>query len=396
MKQTSTLVLGLSGLIKDIIIVCTASLYFGTTMSSLQFVGYSIALLGLARYKLHKEQAWIKFWESNNNSKKTCFRMTLVPAVVLLLTSSLYVLSSSDVGDVSGIDLSALYSSEIHANVTGSRRDLMIDRLYAMGTMSWPEYLSSLDSGLLAPLTKEVQNWIYEIQHPPVSECSKKKFVISRGWYSGLGSMIHGNTVYLRCILFIASRIYVSVMSCKILTPFTIHTFLVSGVHLGVSLDMHRIMILSDDNYSNIYADPGCGTNKPYTHQECFFQAMSSCTFENATAPGVDSVRAEGTSFDDGRLRKGAPKYWVERLKKEFADVELKEEFFKYWWRAQSAAYLMRLNSESSKKLIELRKDPSLHHTWTHANEKPGPLAYPLPSGTMNIHVRHGDKGSGR
>lgn len=50
--KTSSLVLTLSGVLKDILLVSASILIWGTYVSGLQFLGYSIALGGLVYYKL--------------------------------------------------------------------------------------------------------------------------------------------------------------------------------------------------------------------------------------------------------------------------------------------------------------------------------------------------------
>jgi hypothetical protein len=50
-----------------------------------------------------------------------------------------------------------------------------------------------------------------------------------------------------------------------------------------------------------------------------------------------------------------------------------------YWWRGQSAAYLMRLNPDTMRDVQSQR-----FHS--------GGAAFPLPKGTVNAHIRAGDK----
>ncbi|KAJ3009498.1 hypothetical protein HKX48_007909 [Thoreauomyces humboldtii] len=57
-KRTSTLVLALCGLLKDIGIVVIATIIYGTPIGGLQGFGYSLALLGLIRYKTRTEDFW--------------------------------------------------------------------------------------------------------------------------------------------------------------------------------------------------------------------------------------------------------------------------------------------------------------------------------------------------
>jgi len=54
--KTSSLVLTLCGVLKDIMLVVASMLIWGTPVSTLQFFGYSIALAGMLYYKLGVEQ----------------------------------------------------------------------------------------------------------------------------------------------------------------------------------------------------------------------------------------------------------------------------------------------------------------------------------------------------
>ncbi|TPX63284.1 hypothetical protein SpCBS45565_g06717 [Spizellomyces sp. 'palustris'] len=57
-KRTSTLVLALCGLLKDIGIVAIATFVYHTGMSNLQGFGYSLSLIGLIKYKTRNEPFW--------------------------------------------------------------------------------------------------------------------------------------------------------------------------------------------------------------------------------------------------------------------------------------------------------------------------------------------------
>ncbi|KAF3933862.1 hypothetical protein ABW19_dt0202193 [Dactylella cylindrospora] len=74
-------------------------------------------------------------------------------------------------------------------------------------------------------------------------------------------------------------------------------------------------------------------------------------------------------------------------------------EMLKYWWRAQAAAYIMRFNSNASRRLKEFRlgggDTKQLGIQWdVNGDPKDVNMPFPMPEGTISIHVRHGDKGS--
>ena len=60
------------------------------------------------------------------------------------------------------------------------------------------------------------------------------------------------------------------------------------------------------------------------------------------------------------------------------------------WWRAQAAAYIIRPNNHTMAKIWRLRQNPALHHVWQ--NGRPAThlsVPYPLPAGTISMHVRY-------
>lgn len=88
--KTSSLVLTLCGVLKDILLVAASMMIWGTEVSPLQFFGYSIALCGLVYYKLGAEQlkdyfgqgsrAWADF-----GSRRPALRKIIVFGVALLV-----------------------------------------------------------------------------------------------------------------------------------------------------------------------------------------------------------------------------------------------------------------------------------------------------------------------
>ncbi|KAI8909389.1 hypothetical protein DFJ77DRAFT_513089 [Powellomyces hirtus] len=249
-----------------------------------------------------------------------------------------------------------------------AKRNATVGRLYRIGHMNWLDYLDTLDDAGLAPLTKMAQRWIYEKQHPPKELCGEKKFLVSTGTQEiGLGAYLHKQ-----------------------------------GFGLGAALEGNLIYVLDhvgthEGKYE--FAD-NCGTEtKKITSLDCFTQPLSSCSVEDAVygknAWKFDEHEWERTNIENQMYHKDwAPTYLKKKLQEYFAGAELSPAFYKIWWRGQSAAYLSRLNAETSDLLLQARNDKSIHRTWLHANDE-RPLAgvpFPMPPGTMNLHVRHGDK----
>ncbi|KAJ3151384.1 hypothetical protein HDU86_006084 [Geranomyces michiganensis] len=271
-------------------------------------------------------------------------------------------------------------------------RTARIERLYAMGHIPWLEYIDALDDAGLAPLTKLAQRWIYEKQHPPRSQCARKRYMVSAGTQSiGLGAYLHKQ-----------------------------------GFGLGAALEFDHLFVLapvgSEDgkfDFADNCAPTAAAAAAAGSHDtpprmsslECFTQPLSSCTYEDAKLKekkhnknGTEST--PNMWFGDGDWSEMkfnnasfaydmVPTYLRQKLIEHFPGAELTPAFFKIWWRGQSAAYLSRLNAHTSDALRAARTDPTLHRTWTHNDDRPHLAAeFPLPQGTMNLHVRHGDKAS--
>ena len=205
---------------------------------------------------------------------------------------------------------------------------------------------------LLAPFTQEVQDHIYTKQHP--MSCENKKFLISNGNDSlaGLGSQIH-----------------------------------VSGIHLGIALETDRIFLWSLDAGKLYIDDETCSTNMNF---ECFFRSPSNCTLEDAYKENSDTVIVQGGSATDNFKLKSSfvpskfIRYWN-------GNAALSEHELKYWWRGQSTAYLMRFRPESINILKDLRLQPE--KLFMYPEDTTLFRTFPVPAGTINLHVRHGDKG---
>uniref|UniRef100_A0A0G4FHN1 Transmembrane protein n=1 Tax=Chromera velia CCMP2878 TaxID=1169474 RepID=A0A0G4FHN1_9ALVE len=96
--------------------------------------------------------------------------------------------------------------------------------------------------------------------------------------------------------------------------------------------------------------------------------------------------------------------------KREAVDDGGRDEVSQYWYRGQSVAYIMRLNSKAREKIRELRMGEETHlqklipyrgaiptieamERGDAVLEKAPPSAYfPLPRGTVGAHIRRGDK----
>lgn len=81
--KTSSLVLTLCGVLKDILLVAASMMIWGTIVTPLQFIGYAIALGGLVYYKLGGEQVRMHLeaagqrWRSMSSRRPFLWRMLM-------------------------------------------------------------------------------------------------------------------------------------------------------------------------------------------------------------------------------------------------------------------------------------------------------------------------------
>jgi hypothetical protein len=239
-----------------------------------------------------------------------------------------------------------------------------------------------LSPGQIAPLTAEAQELLIARQFPS-GGCAGARFLVSHGdGIAGVGAQIH-----------------------------------IATSHLGAALEQGRIFLWSE-TAGQLYSDPKICPGP--LNFECIFRAPSSCSLADARAAGADTVELRhgaGASQTFGYQLFHVPAVmkalWENASRPAPHAMELK-----FWWRAQGAAFLARLNDETVKALRELRTNRSAivvslgagaapqHHAssmvgpgWPPARE--ADLAagarmaatFPFVRGMTSMHVRHGDKG---
>eukprot|EP00158_Paraphelidium_tribonemae_P004456 Partr_v1_DN26765_c1_g1_i3_m8637 len=237
-----------------------------------------------------------------------------------------------------------------------SHRESVARQLWGMDPQPdyWPAYFDKLDHEKLAPLTAEAQKWIYHKLHPENVLCRRQKY-LSYGWHlGGLGSIIHVGTAYL------ANALENDAL-------FVWHPTQVGG--------------------GSMFADEGCGRGEANSNFLCFFKPPSAC--------GYEWTNAHNQLPDPGESKGGVPSYLEGRLREVLGDREISADFVKYWWRAQGAAYLMRLNSQTLNILADMRLNRTLNDgviVSSDGSTRQIPVPFPLPSGIFHAHIRHGDK----
>ena len=250
---------------------------------------------------------------------------------------------------------------------------LLYDALTHAQHLARVEALSAANPSQLAPLTAQAQRLLYEWQHPPT--CEGRTFVVSQGNdpTAGIGSHIH-----------IASH------------------------HLAVALELNAIFVWSD-NVGEIYTDPGtCGSGGE-ANLLCFFLPPSSCTLQDAHAPGAtrislrfgDAGEAGGYGYKFYHVPAAFQRLWeAAGLPAARSHNTGQQDAVKYWFRGQAAAYLMRPNAPTAAAFRQLRTAPGALLTAAGPAAPPaqaarlGAPALPFPPGMVSLHIRHGDKGS--
>ncbi|KAF3920887.1 hypothetical protein ABW21_db0206361 [Orbilia brochopaga] len=244
-----------------------------------------------------------------------------------------------------------------------SRRTEAIRRLYGLrGEQDWVDHVEELEDEGLAPLTKSVQRYIYNHQHP--KNCSEKQFILMQNFpndeHFGLGTK-----------------------------PFV-------SMNLNMALRFDRVLLYDPQGGpGRHFIDPSsyelCGKS-----MDCFFEPLTSCTVDDLTPenhvilPATEILPQDLMSTPAGSV----PQVFGLALEKIFPMMT--PDAIKYWWRGQAAAYIMRFNARTMAELRRKRMDKSLQHTVRSDGEtviESSESPFPLPAGSVSMHIRHGDKG---
>ena len=240
-------------------------------------------------------------------------------------------------------------------------------RLYTLAGHNRATAYDALPAAGLAPATKETQAEIYRRQFPASCSGPGASFLLSHSYCNnGIGSMIH-----------------------------------VVGTQLAIAVAANRTLVMAPG------ACPAWGDNETCPDGasgffECFLAPISSCTAADAAQAGADVVAVTGTS-DDYMSTLPPGVLLPQRVPAVLADrvhhLGMTEHELKYWWRGQSAAYLLRFNERTIAAVREMRLKPGMlvAHSGARGNATGGPrvLSFPLPPGVVSAHMRSGyDKGA--
>ena len=145
------------------------------------------------------------------------------------------------------------------------------------------------------------------------------------------------------------------------------------------------------------FFEHGCGSGgvKGGRSLDCVFEQITSCSLSDLTPENTilaDKYWGPPTSLNG--VRGSVPPVLGYAMKQLYPDIA--PDGLKYWWRTQSAGFLMRLNGAGMSRVRQLRMNSTMHTgviTKSETKEvQKVEVPFPLPGGTFSMHVRHGDK----
>lgn len=95
--QTSSLVLTLCGVLKDVFLVAASTLLWATPVSSLQLFGHAISLAGLTCYKLGPSQLKTSFEATRRSWTSLSTKRTMTKMLILLCTAIIVIFLFLDI-----------------------------------------------------------------------------------------------------------------------------------------------------------------------------------------------------------------------------------------------------------------------------------------------------------
>lgn len=253
-------------------------------------------------------------------------------------------------------------------------RDDSIKLIYsAKSPDDWLELIRGHDDHGLMPLTKITQRYIFEKQNP--YDCEGQRFLILNKFPGddafGLGAIVQRISDYL-----------------------------------SVAIQTNSVLLYAEDSPpgEHFMQDPADGGDHSCGRSfNCIFQKLSRCgsDAQKGIKTKAQSIFA-GSVYDevDAEVylaKHGSPIPPIFEAALKLIQPDITAEMLKYWWRAQAAAYIMRLNGPATSRMKELRlgiDTKQMGIQWgVEGQPQEVDLPFPLPEGTFSMHVRHGDKG---
>jgi hypothetical protein len=235
----------------------------------------------------------------------------------------------------------------------------------------WPQVTSSYDQthgetlyGLELGLEA-----IWKNQHP--EDCSKAKFLISGGFESGFGSEFHVLGAGLALAMSLG-RVYVMLE------------------HQGDSSLNDKVHSLNDFQINTEFC-----RKQGKLSLDCYYEPWSSCTLEDALqGTTLQTLRLQGLHMnfmDIKRRPHDRERALIVQLSPELIDdippqlaqvvacSPMDVSKYKYWWRAVSAAYLLRPNEPTRQLIMQHRQDQEMRFNKETQQ-------------CVSVHIRRGDK----
>ena len=205
-------------------------------------------------------------------------------------------------------------------------------------------HVRELDDDGLAPLTRWVQIEIHQRMNP--KNCSNAKFLISQGWPHGIGSTLH-----------------------------------VIGTHLAYAIQNGLVLEWGSETCRNFIDQSECSSIGMGC--SCLFQKITSCPNDVVQANSVGIIKDIGYQLV-------VPDVFVQALQN--AVPNMREQEILFWWRAQSVGYLARFNNVTLSAVTAMRRQDTHYYKGPNHTVSEERVPLPLPHGTINAHIRHGDK----
>jgi len=178
--------------------------------------------------------------------------------------------------------------------------------------------------------------------------------------------------------------------------------------YLSIAIQTNSILLYAEDQPpgQNFIQSPGDGGDQTCGRSlDCIFQPISKCKHEKQRGISERSQSIFATTKSN-EINLDVPAYLqkfgsaippvLETALRE-VQPDITNEMLKYWWRAQASAYLMRLNAKTASRMKELRLGngvKQLGMQWgSDGDATDVDMPFPMPEGTISMHVRHGDKG---
>eukprot|EP01038_Epipyxis_sp_PR26KG_P012973 gene12973-17397_t len=205
----------------------------------------------------------------------------------------------------------------------------------------WPDLFTNHDAekGETMFGFREAISKVWHHQHP--ADCSKAKFLVTDGWIGGFGSETH-----------------------------------VLGVGLAIAMNLNRIFIrriepLKRSKRSAFQFDNEFCRNQSKVTLDCYYELWSNCSWSDVSSKDkgnrifTSRWKEEGhRAINDVMLtlvQENAEANTIPDIFRQLVDCSpMHVNKYRYWWRAVSAAYILRPNQATLQLMKQYRNSPTL------------------------------------